>query len=289
MDVQTMAGKPANHPALQEMLVQGGYGCGGLPGTFNVNNDIGIFVDRCTSPSGFHLDRFLPMVIAYIKSLHYGYAATTGALLAEGDARTNNAATLMGNNAGLSATYNGGTVVPLSVRINGAIAAAPGLILQPWMRLYRLFTGPTDIAAGWKFAGGSVIVGTDPINSFANDVDFSEYGNAVPRLESSMAWIYNKAPRQQTTFTMSAIHYNSAPTPLVQGVTVSWFDNRCPGGGQWSWCDNGPAANMFPGVLETIIAMVRRRVGGASARNVADMLGGQNPSFFGPSGYLGSA
>ncbi len=219
---------PGQDPVIQSLILGGGSGIGSMSGPWNPLIDMGYLMNRATSDNKINLDALKATLGSYVGSIEIAYAAAAGALLATLDQKPNNAATLSGNNAALGATYPGGVPVPLFLRTNGALAATPGLIYQPWMWIHRIVCNDTDANAGWKLAGGSVIVATDPVPSFSNDVDFNVLNTRLDRMDSPFVSLYNRPPYQQTTLIMSAIHYSATPLELVGGITIEWYDDKCP-------------------------------------------------------------
>lgn len=257
---------PARDKAVN-LALQGpnGMGLGAFSGPFNPGKEIDVIIRRCCPNGRLDIDALLVAIKEYFQTIETAYAATVGVWAAELDGKPNNCFTFSGNNPAPGATYPGDTPIPLFTRVAGVIAATPGFMLQPWILIQRITADPTDAAAGWKVCGGTVIVATDPVPSFQNDFAFTELRQNIDRLDSPVAQLYNRPVGVPAQFTMSAIHYNAAPIPLNQGITIAYQDNRC----QETWAQYGifgpPVYRMpFAATVDMFVEQVRA-FGGAGA------------------------
>lgn len=260
--IQKLLGPAMGDPSMLSQLYGDGNGVTslGYPGQgWSPQQDVGMIIAKCTRGSQFDAEAFQQRMAAYASSLELAYGVTLASLAAQMDSKPNNAITLAGSNATLGATYAGGTPVVLFARVNGALAATPGMTLQPWMSIHRIVAEPIDASNGWKLCGGSIIVGTDPVPSFPNDVALSIIRPELDRLDSPLASLYNRRVRQMTTLQMSAIHYGSAAIPLIQGITIEFMDDKCPQGNFWSSLSPAPASIPFPTAVRGVITNVRLR------------------------------
>jgi hypothetical protein len=214
--------------AIVDALMGNGNGVGAYwDGEMNPEGDVGKIVAKHLARGKLNVGNLVKDLRDHHKSLETAYAGTLAAIQAEMDSKPNNAITLMGSNTALGATYPGGTPVVLHARVGGALAATPGLDFKKWMRIHRIFANQVDAANGWMFAGGSVAVTDDPVPSMPNDCALTVFLPEVPRLDSPMARLYSRNPKQNTTLTMSLIHYGTVAIPIVQGITVELHDQKC--------------------------------------------------------------
>lgn len=215
-------------PAVRDLLQAGGLGVGAFSGQWDPLNELDFLLQRAVNAGKLNSDQLKAHLISYMGSIEAAYAIAMGAYAAQLDQKPNNAVTLYGSNAATGATYAGNTAITLYARVAGVLASSPGMILQPWNWIHRITCGDVDADAGWRLVGASVIIATDPVPSFPNDVSFSVFKTNLDRMSSPFVSLYNRPPYQQTTLTMQAMHNNTAATALLEGVTIEYYDNKCP-------------------------------------------------------------
>jgi hypothetical protein len=217
-----------NDKTIVDAIMGNGNGVGAFwDGELDPEGDVGKIVAKHVARGQLHVGNLVKDLRDHHKSLETAYAGTLAAIQAEMDSKPNNAITLMGSNSALGATYAGGTPVVLHARVNGALAATPGLDFKKWMRIHRIFANKVDAENGWMFAGGTVAVADDPVPSMPNDCALTVFLPEVPRLDSPMARLYSRNPKQNTTLTMSLIHYGTVAIPILQGITIELHDQKC--------------------------------------------------------------
>jgi hypothetical protein len=181
------------------------------------------------------------------------YGAAVAAIMAAGKFRPNSQVRLQPSVG--SAAVAAGTPVQLFVVRNGAVTTN-SFALSAGMRIYAVVTGPVDSAAGWTFSNvqfaddavGAQTVGDSPFYIYQIGQDF---------LLTPLGFLQGKKviSGSPVALTVFAVHNAAAPIAMTQGVTVSFFDDRC-----MTHIDrlfSGPPAERFPSVVREIRASLR--------------------------------
>jgi hypothetical protein len=122
------------------------------------------------------------------------------------------------------------TIYPLQPFTTGATSGPYQFVTN--QVFFDLMTAEVDANNGWMFASNSVRFANDPLAGMAyGDTGFINFAEQVVAGRDVLGEYSHHTVIEQLTFFASAILYNSAPKPMVQGVQLRFWDKRCDGEG----------------------------------------------------------
>jgi hypothetical protein len=159
-------------------------------------------------------------------------AAALGSIIMEQEMQPNSAVTLWPINPATGAPFVGGaaiprnTVVPLQPVTDGATEGPYQFVRgQRW---FGALTITADTAAGWCIVAGTMKLATDPISGLQyGDTTFGIFEQDVVQGRMVTGEYERHKIIEEIEFTCSAILRNEADQPMLGGLTIQFYDERC--------------------------------------------------------------
>lgn len=207
-----------------------GMDCSGIPDDLDFGNEIIAVLRECGAATNVTysaqcLERARELAARRAESLHKYYNIVVAAIVAKHNLQPNAAFTLYGPDPDCGATYDCNEIIPLTPRSSNAVEG--DFEFNGDQMFFALVTGEVDSNAGWRFQAGSVKFKGDVVSTMLKDVSFTVFEDKATERISPLSMYMYRWPSCNVPFSASAFHNNTAPTALVEGVTIHLLDRSC--------------------------------------------------------------
>lgn len=194
------------------------------------------------------------------------FAAAAAAVLVQQELQPNSAVTLWPATLAPGANATPGLVYQL-VPFLGTAAQGPYQFVRG-QRFFGVVTGSTDVTAGWRIVSGTMKMSTDAISGMNyGDSSFDLFQTDMVQGRMITGEYERHEIIEQITFTAAAVLGNVTPQPMLEGLTIQFWDNRCREGVEGlKWLSLASDGEDFPELVRDLMASANGGIASARLR-----------------------